>query len=240
MSSKSQMEEVAFWRRILRDHAVFTRDNLGPSEREAVAEAEELRTELEGRPAEQPVEATVEAAGALIAFQSQLLARLTDCQLTIHLHATDLSHMIKEAEEFLRTVGVLPRPATPFSRLLHLHGFWLEDAAFHSTFLAGVLDPNEYLWREQFMQFERILTQLFLKARHQMEVYERIGGQAFAAARGLTQESERVTGAHLRSLERLEGLTARCEAEIAAPPLLADHMLREERYYLAQVAEVSA
>lgn len=240
MRAEPLAQEVAFWRGILRDHAVFARDSLGPLEREAVAEAEALRVELEGRPEERPLEATVEAAKALIAFQSQLLARLADCQLTIHLHATDLAHMIREAEQFLRAVGVLPQPAMPVSRLLHLHRFWLEDAAFHSTFLTGVLDFHEYLWRERFLQFERLLTHLFLKARHQRGVYERLGGQPFAAVDGLTEEADRAIGAHLRALERLEGLTARCEVEISASPLVADHMIREERHYLTKVSEALA
>ncbi|HHW13380.1 MAG TPA: DUF2935 domain-containing protein [Firmicutes bacterium] len=231
--------EVAFWRSILADHAEFACDNLGPEEEAAVERAEELRRRLAGAPGEAPVEATVTEAQELIAFQRQLLHRLLAGRVVLHLRPVDLSHMIKEAEEFLRLAGVLPLPSSPVGRLLHLHWFWLEDAAHHSPCIALALDPAERALSERYRYLEKLLLDLSLKARRQAEVLSQTG-YGPAAVRELTKESRRAIESHVAELERLKEGILRCELEIDAKPVVPDHLIREERYYLNQALRLAA
>jgi hypothetical protein len=232
-------EDLTFWRGIFRDHAVFIGANLGPDERPEVERAHALREQFERLAGDRLLEGTIGGARELIAFTRHLLQRLLACQLTIHLHASVLSEMIEEEEEFLREVGVLPRPATTFARLLHHHRLWLEDAALHCSMVLASLDPSEHLLREQFAQYEHALGKLCDQARHQSEAYEQTD-QQFAAAKGLTREAMRWVGAHVKALERLETLIDRCEVVISAPSLLPNHMIREESRYLRQVAMMAS
>lgn len=231
--------EVAFWRSILADHAEFARDGLGPEEKAAVERAEGLRRRLAEPPEGRRAETTVAEAQELIAFQRQLLHRLLAGRVVLHLRPVDLSHMIKEAEEFLRLAGVLPLPSSPVGRLLHLHWFWLEDAAYHSPFIALALDPAERVLSERYRCFEKLLLDLSLKARHQAEVLIQTG-YGPAAVRELTRESRRATESHVAELERLKEDILRCELEIDAKPVVPDHMIREERYYLNQALRLAA
>lgn len=229
-------EDLAFWRGIFRDHALFIETNLGPNEAAEVERAHALHQQFERLPADRLPNALVEE---LINFTRHLLQRLLVCQLTIHLSASTLSEMIEEEEEYLREAGLIPRPATPFERLLHHHMLWLDDAALHSTMILANLDPSEHNLRTTFTQYEEVIGKLRDQARHQSEAHSQVG-QEFAALKGLTREAERWVGAHIQALQRLMAAMNRCEVWISAPPLMPDHMIREESRYLRQVAALVA
>lgn len=231
--------ELAFWRGIMRDHAVFNREYLGPGEQDLIAQAEKLRRMFEGMPPNCPVEATVQGVTELIAYDRELLRRQLACAVTFHLPPSALLGQIEEGEEFFRTVGILPAPETPFARPVHLHRVWLEDAALHTALAMAELDPREQVLRDELSRFERLLTHLHLKAAQQMMLHQQTG-QPFAAARLLTAEALWAVESHIKLWERLEAESARCEIEFKAPPLLFDHFIREERHYLGEVAALTA
>jgi hypothetical protein len=222
----------------LRDHALLTRDNLGPNEEEAIRRAESLVEQLEGFPAEHAVWETVDAARELISFQHDLVRKATACQLTIHLHITGLQQMSKEAEDFLRSAGVVPVPSTGAGRILQLHQLWLLDAILHSDLLAGLLEPSERVAIEEFRRLESELRVLSDKAAHQAEVLGG-GGDVQPAVIGLTGAIIRAVREHIEALERLKEGVARREVWVSAPPLILDHMIREERHYLEQLAKLT-
>jgi hypothetical protein len=231
-------EEMSFWLGILRDHAVFIRDNLGPLEHAEVRRADEFRQRFEGLRDRSMAEA-VSAAQDLINFKRELLRRQVECRLTLHLEPGDLNQMVNEAEEFLRTAGLLPEPAGVAPRLLHLHRLWLWDAAAHSSMIYRTSDPYERILNDEMLNYERVFNGLFLRAEEESQILRKIG-QPFNAVVGLTNDAQRVVTAHIASLERVEGLITRCEALTAAAPLSPNHMLREERHYLREIARAAS
>lgn len=235
MNEPFTIQELSFWRGILRDHALLTRDNLAPAEQEAINRAEALGAEFEGLPAEHAIWETVESARELIAFQNELVRRATACQITVHLHIAGLQQMAKETEDFLRSAGIMPGPVSGPGRTLENHRLWLLDAALHSDFLVGALEPTERATIEEFRTLGRELTDLYKQAARLLEVHEG-GGDIRPALEALTRESRRVVKAHLATLERLKERVAKREQWVAAPPLMIDHMVREERHYLEQLS----
>jgi len=229
--------DLPFWLGIMRDHAQFIRDSLGPTEAAFIQQAEQMRLTFEQLLAGQPDPESVTAAVAqLVEFKRTLLHRLIECQLVIHLQPADLNQMINEAQEVLGVLGALPViPPDPYARLLHLHLLWLSDAAGHSAMALANLDPNERLLIKEFRRFEKTFNGLFLLALEQNQIYDKIA-RPFRALIGLTNDARQTIEAHLLLVELLEALRARCEAEGTAPPRLPNHFIREERHYLESIA----
>lgn len=232
-------EELVFWLGILRDHATFIRDNLGPVERPAIERAEALRIQFAELLQGPALAEAISLAGQLIEFKRDLLRRLTACRLVIHLHAADLNQMIDEAEEFLRAAGVLAVPEDPFARLLQLHRIWLADAGLHSNMLYVTADPYERLLIDELLHFERLFRNLHLQAHAASAVYGKTG-VPFAALAGFTKEARRAVENHLKVLGGLEALLTRCEVVTSALPAMVDHMRREETHYLQEAERLLA
>lgn len=233
------VSEKAFWLGIMRDHTLFIRDNLGPGEKEAVARADALHCLFEDLVGRAATVTDQEAAGAtenLIAFKSSLLARQLDCGITLHLEPSDLNHMINEAKEFLRVLGRLPGPAadTP-SLLLHLNRIWLADAAGHSAMMYRVLDPLEYRQLMELKQYEEIFNHQFIKAVAKDQMYRAVG-RGFPSLYGFINEARAAVQAHIDLLRNLEKAIGSCSLENNGNPLLPNHMVREETYFLTRLA----
>ena len=235
------VSEMAFWLGIMRDHAIFIRDNLGPNERQWVESAEKMRCifeDLLARVQTVTGEEAVCATEKLVALKSQLLMLLLKCGIVIHLQPSDLNHMINEAQEFLRVLGRLPAPpADPPALLLHLNRLWLSDAAGHSAMLYRVLDPHEYRLLMELQQYEMSFNQLFIKAIAKSEMYAAVG-RDFPSLYGLAGEARGAVQAHLDLLKTLDNLIQGCSIENNGTPLLTSHMLREETYFLNKMAMV--
>ncbi|MFZ5643826.1 MAG: DUF2935 domain-containing protein [Bacillota bacterium] len=233
--------EMAFWLGIMRDHAIFIRDNLGPYERQWVESAEKMRIvfeELLTRVQSVTREEAVSATENLIALKSQLLMLLLKCSVVIHLQPSDLSHMINEAQEFLRVLGRLPAPPadTP-ALLLHLNRLWLSDAAGHSAMLYRILDPHEYRLLMELQQYEYTFNSLFIKAYGKTEMYGAVRTD-FPSLYGMVNEARGVVQTHIDLLSSLERQIGSCTVQNNGTPLLPNHMIREETYFLNRVAQL--
>lgn len=233
--------EMAFWLGIMRDHAMFIRENLGPNERQWVESAEKLRYVFEDLLAGvQTVtrEEAVCAAENLITLKSRLLMLLLKCGLVIHLQPSDLNHMINEAQEFLRVLGRLPAPpADPPASLLHLNRLWLSDAAGHSAMLYRVLDPHEYRLLMELQQYENAFNCLFIESYGKTEMYGAVRDD-FPSLYGMENDARGVVQTHIDLLKSLENQIGSCTVQNNGTPLLPNHMIREETYFLNRVAQV--
>ncbi|MGE5486137.1 MAG: DUF2935 domain-containing protein [Ignavibacteriales bacterium] len=228
---------MKFWLRILRDHTVFIFDNLGPAEQAAICQARALQAAFERLLAQAPVN-PAEAATAtvsLIEFKRSLLQRLLNCQITIHLQASDLNHMINEAQEFLRVLGCIAPIQGPVPvHVLHLLRLWIPDAGGHSSMLYHVLDSNESRLVRELRRFEKEFSMLYLKVIGKTEMFDRLRA-CFPSICHTAEEGAGLVRSHIDFLEQLGGLIGGCRVETTGSAAMVDHMIAEETHFLAHL-----
>ncbi len=235
--------DINFWLGILRDHTIFIYNSLGPSEKEAARRAESLRYIFENLMKNPGGAAAGDAARAtreLIMFKTNLLARCLHCQVVIHLNPSDLNVMINEALEFFRILGELPPLSQDrAARLLHLMRLWIPDAATHSAMLYRVLDPDEHKLLQELQNYEWNFNLMFLKTILKTQMYEKLAAD-FPSLYEMIPEARQSVESHIVLLNAMERRLESCTVENTGSPLMADHMLREERYFLNQLTQLIA
>lgn len=189
-----------------------------------------------GEQVQQISAALLEQLKSLRAFKTELLQRKLDCQVSLGLPHSLLSHMIVEAEEAERVLGpvrsldLLPPPL----QFLHHHLVWLPDASGHAAILHGDLDATEQQLLRTTGDFKRVFDGMHIKA---LELYSmlRIAPRIVGALRRLNRDSMAQIAVFRSFLEELREHTEGCEVLGRLVPLLPDHMLREELYYTEKI-----
>jgi hypothetical protein len=147
--------------------------------------------------------------------------------------------MLNELEEYLRILSCLlagkkPLPMHP----MHHHLLWLPDAAGHAEGLRINTDSVEKKIIEKQHKFKETFNAFYIKAV-ELTGYLRTNLQQFPALSRFNRDVELeiiLFQAFLKELVDM-GLTKELLGTFA--PLLADHMYREECYYLHKLAQVS-
>jgi hypothetical protein len=246
--------EMDFWTGILKEHAQFQYDSLSPDETEAIAAAKDFRdrfsalhAQVESGLGEVPL-AQLEsyisdnkvAVTQFVQYKKNLMKRLLTCNIKLTMTPSFLNHMINEAMEYYRVLSIIDESLRINYVLenLRLHKVWLSDASGHSDFIVSQLDGVEILYLTQAMEYMTIFDGLFKKAYEMYLFYERTGMDNG----GLTQfnrDTERVINDFTSYLETLSQLTADCRIYKTGTfsPMVLDHMIREENYYLKKVRE---
>lgn len=241
--------EYVFWNRILGDHAQFMVEGLAPTEPARVAQANQFRAgfrQLQEAGALQLTAAlpaqTAQAATQLIDFTQHILGELLEGRVTIHLAPSLLVHMIEEAREFLEMHRKLREGVrAPLAmEMLDDHLLWLSDASGHAAALHARLDPTEAELRQQAAFWERLFDGLHKRA---FEMTRALRGRPDYVPPALLALG-RAAGWNIdifrRWLEDLGGMLARHQVLGTAKPLLAEHMVREELYYLDKIRQWEA
>jgi hypothetical protein len=171
-------------------------------------------------------------------FKLELLRRALLGKIIIGLTPTFINHMVNELEEYLRILTdlVAGKPVPVFDALHH-DFLWLPDAAGHAAAIASDLDPVEKPLIKKSEQFEGHFQQLYNKSI-EMAGYMRTNLKDFPAFRRLHMEVDiemTLFVAFLKEIEEME-LTAVVLDRIS--PLMPDHMMREECYYLTKLAQL--
>ncbi|MCZ8512033.1 DUF2935 domain-containing protein [Paenibacillus filicis] len=248
--SASATFEHTFWLQVLGDHARFIRDALHVQEREETARAMgfvERMDSLLGRArtsmsdpelirlSQEAYERTLE----LRSFKLHLLRRHLTEGVGLRLPPSFLSHMVNELEEYLRVLGSLRtgQPAPAYDAVHH-HVVWLQDAYGHASSIIAELDMSEKRLMELGQTFDLHFRDFFVKAV-ELAGYLRTHLKDFSALERFNKEVElemvlfqqflRELGEHRMTKETLGTLS----------PLMADHMAREECYYLTKLSHVS-
>jgi hypothetical protein len=213
---------------------------LAPTEVEEVHQAQALLTEFD-RLVQQPdqLEKSYAAANELRGFKLHLLRRLLCDQIGFHLTPTFLNHMVNEVDEYLRIISYLRQGKKP--PLLHPlshHLLWLPDAAGHAEGIDGNLDGTEKNWKEKCRQFIRQFESFYIKAV-EMAGYLRTNLKHFPALSKLNQDVVLEMRIFQKFLQEMEELSLNKQILGTLSPLLADHMYREECYYLTKLSQVS-
>lgn len=245
------IQEIFFWSEIMRDHAEFQIMNISSREVQSIRtsqnfknlfnqihdEAERLINNPNNEQTEELVRRVMPIIIDFINYKQSLLRRLLQCDIEFNLPPTFINHMINEAMEFYRAISMLQSDA-PINRTtenLFLHTKWLPDAIGHAANIMSTLDATETILIKEGETYKNTFTNLFIKATELEKMLPRTGLDN-GALELLNEEVIATMTDFIEYLENIEVLRENCKAMGVIPPLVPDHMIREERYYLSKVA----
>jgi hypothetical protein len=170
-------------------------------------------------------------------FKLELLRKHLIGNIKIHLTPTFLNHMVNELEEYLRILTHLKAgEVPPVYHELHHHLLWLMDAAGHSDAIYSNLDNVEKSLREKSEIFTNHFEAFYLKAV-ELAGYLRTNLTSFPALAKMNADAQLEIKLFQIFLQEIEELRLSHQALGSFAPLMADHMYREECYYLMKLAE---
>jgi len=245
-------KEIEFWTRIMRDHAEFQFSSLSPNETETINTAvcfmklfEGLYQEVSSNSGELSPSAFSNiiyrnkvAVIQFIEFKRKMLARLMKCSIGLIMTPSFLNHMINEALEYYRVLCIADG-TVPYNKVLEnirLHKVWLPDASGHASAVAGNLDAIEAELVHEAQNFAKKFDNLFKKAYEMYTMFERTcledGGLNY-----FNSEVKKTLEGFINYLEKLEKLRMECKVYSTGliSPLVPNHMIREEKYYIYRV-----
>jgi hypothetical protein len=246
----SALYEHRFWLQVLGDHARFIKNALSPDEVEEIARSicfiqsfdkllEIARQETAPARIIELTSGAFQKAQELRAFKLHLLERQLTGKIGFLLTPTFLNHMVNEIEEYLRILAFLESgEAVPVFDEIHHHLVWLTDAAGHAAAITGNLDMTEKRLMDMSRTFEQHFQDYYQKAI-ELAGYMRANISKFPALSRFNKEVELEMALFSQFLRELEAMSLSREMLTVLTPLMADHMAREECYYLTKVAQVS-
>jgi hypothetical protein len=240
--------ELQFWLQVLGDYGRFIRDSLSPTEKEEYETARQfihlfdnqLKRSRQNISEAEVLALLMEAGKAsteLKVFKLLILERLLLKEISISLPPSFINHMVNEVEEFLRLLTYLTdKKIPPLVHPLHHDLLWLIDAAGHAGAIDANLDRVEKDLKQKSQMFTKQFEEFYLKAI-EMAGYLRTNLRTFPALARFHHDIDlelTIFKAFLREIEELE-LTKQTLSVLT--PLMADHMAREECYYLMKLSE---
>ena len=240
--------EHEFWLQILGDHSRFILDSLAPSETADIKLAQKFKNTFDRLLAnarqltnvEEGITLTAEAMAdthELKEFKFSLIEKLLFKKIKFHLSPTFINHMVNELEEYERIISYfLKNESPPNSHELHHHLLWLSDAAGHAGAIQDQLDGTEKKFKYESAVFNKDFEHLYLKAV-EFAGYLRTHIYQFPALSRLNNEAKLEIEAFQIFLNEILELEISEQVLGTFPALMADHMFREECYYLTKLAE---
>jgi hypothetical protein len=236
--------EHRFWLQILGDHSRFIFEALAPVQTVEIEQATTFirvfDTLLEQAKSTDVMQLTSQAETEVLKlreFKFELLRKQLIGKIKIHLSPTFINHMVNELEEYVRIINHLKvGEVPPIYHELHHHLLWLLDAAGHSEAISSNLDGVETQLREKSNTFKKNFEEFYLKAV-ELAGYLRTNLTAFPALTKMNVDTQLEMKLFQNFLHELEELDLNHQALGTFAPLMADHMSREECYYLMKLAE---
>ncbi|PEJ57728.1 hypothetical protein CN692_11615 [Bacillus sp. AFS002410] len=238
--------EHSFWLHVLRDHSQFMLDALPSKQEEEIKIAKsfyiifnDLFSSVNN--SANINEITIQAeknALALRDFKLSLLTKhITDANFKIYLTPTFLNHMVNELEEYLLVLSYLKQnQIPPIFHELHHHLLWVLDAAGHADAISSNLDGTEYMLRKKGHEFIKHFDHFYLKAV-ELTGYLRTKLNTFPALKRMNQDIKLEIQLFQIFLKEIEELDISSQMLSNFSALMADHMYREEVYYLQKLEE---
>lgn len=242
--------EHRFWLQILGDHSRFILNALSPLEKDSIQEAEHFINifdqllDISGNEKLSDSEVhdlTLKAyryAQEIREFKLHLLKRHLAQKIMIQLPPTFINHMLNELEEYLCILNFIMTKSIPKANPVHHHLLWLLDGAGHAAAIDSSLDDVEKILKEKSRNYASRFEALYQKAV-EMAGYLRTKQNNFPALNRFNREAQGEILSFVSFLENIEELQLEKELLGRLDPLIPDHMLREECYYLTKLSEVS-
>ena len=242
--------EHRFWLQILGDHSRFILQSLAPKEQQEIQRAtifmqlfdNTLEQAREGLLDEEILRLTqwvCRPVSEFREFKLHLIRRHLQGKISISLPPTFINHMVNELEEYWRILQyVLSQGGVPTDHPVHHHLLWLSDAIGHAGSLSAELDLAERRLKEKSDTFTKHFQDFYLKAV-EMAGYLRTNLDQFPALTRFNGQAELEMHLFQGFLRELEEYKLNDEVLGTFSPLMADHMFREECYYLTKLSQVS-
>jgi hypothetical protein len=236
--------EHRFWLQILGDHSRFIYESLAPVQTVEIEMASNFiqvfDTLLGQANSADLMQLTTQAEIEVVnlrEFKLELLRKHLVGKIKIHLPPTFINHMVNELEEYLRILQHLKAgEAPPVYHELHHHLLWLLDAAGHAGAISSNLDSVEKKLKMKSKFFTKNFEDFYLKAV-ELAGYLRTNLTAFPALTKMYSDTQLEIKLFQNFLHEIEELRLSHQALGTFAPLMADHMYREECYYLMKLAE---
>ncbi|WP_354000726.1 DUF2935 domain-containing protein [Sporosarcina newyorkensis] len=254
MLSKNYQEEALFelhfWLQILGDHARFIHDSLAPGEAERIQQADtfirlfdQLLTESKRPMDNQALQSLLQTSKTeseqIRLFKLQLVAAQLAGEIKITLTPSFINHMVNEVEEAIRLFEYLAQgELPPLVHPLHHDLLWLLDAAGHAGAIDANLDRVEKSLKEKGQKFTQEWEAFYLKAV-EMAGFLRTNVTQFPALAKFHQDINLEMTIFKSFLRELEEWEMNKDILGSLTPLMADHMAREECYYLIKLSETT-
>jgi hypothetical protein len=241
---RSARFEHRFWLQILGDHSRFIFEALAPIQKVEIEQAanfinifDTLLERAKSAPLTQLADQVEPEVLKLREFKLELIRQHLIGKIKIHLSPTFINHMVNELEEYVRILNHLKEGRVPpVYHELHHHLLWLLDAAGHSDAIYTNLDGVEKQLRKKSKTFKKEFEGFYLKAV-ELAGYLRTNLTEFPALTKMTNDAQLEIKLFQNFLTELEELELSNQALGTFAPLMADHMYREECYYLMKLAE---
>jgi hypothetical protein len=247
--SEAALFEHRFWLQIMGDHSRFIFYSLAPTESEYILVAQEciiLFDRLLEQAHKQLSEVELnelshkayDATYRLREFKVELLSMSISSDLKSHLSPSFFNDMLNELEEYLFILNALMNGQNPLLHPLHYHMLWLSDAVGHSATLACELDMVEKDLSRRAGEYENTFRELYFKSLI-LNGFLRTRLEAFPS---LDRLGERARDEIVSFMEFLENIRdQRMDKKVLGTimPLMADHMAREECYYLWKLSQTT-
>lgn len=241
---RAALFEHRFWLQVLGDHGRFIQEALAPAEKEEIAAAlyfihtfDSLLNSAGTADMVHLSRRAEEEARKIRAFKLELIEKQLTGRVKIHLTPTFINHMVNEVEEYLRVLEYLKNTQVPpIFHELHHHLVWLLDASGHAGAINDNLDQTEKRLKEISNTYRKHFDEFYLKAV-EMTGYLRTNLASFPALSRMNNDVSLEIRLFMGFLEELEELKLSEQALGSFAPLMADHMYREECYYLTKVAQ---
>ncbi|WP_413368332.1 DUF2935 domain-containing protein [Lysinibacillus sp. 3P01SB] len=244
---KTAVFEHQFWLQVLADHSRFIHDSLYPSQKEDIAKANEFIQRfdqllkqakmLDDKTAVSFSETVEGAVKQLKSFKLSIIRRHLTSEMKIHLTPSFLNHMVNELEEYERVLVYLKQgKIPPIFHELHHHLLWLLDASGHAGAINDRMDAVEKRLKEKSATFTKHFDQFYMKAL-ELTGFLRTNLDKFPALKRFNREVKVEMGLFKTFLRELEEMELSSEVLDIFTVSMADHMLREEQYYLIKLAQ---
>ncbi|WP_010284341.1 DUF2935 domain-containing protein [Bacillus timonensis] len=242
--------ETQFWMQVLGDHSRFLHDSLAPSETERIAKTNQFITIFDTLldNSKKPIETNQliniiqegkKAGEQLRILKLDIIKEQLIGKVKIGLTPSFINHMVNELEEWLRVSSFLVEgKSVPSTHALHHHLIWLLDAAGHAGGIVSNLDRVEKELLQKSEAFVKEWEDFYLKAV-EMVGFLRTSQYEFPALARFNSDVELEMKIFKGFLEELEEMQLNKEILGVLTPLMADHMAREECYYLIKLAETT-
>lgn len=249
-SKSPALFEHRFWLQVLGDHARFILNTLSPKEHEEIERAncfihafdqllQQSRKNLTDSEILTLNHQANQYAQEIRTYKLHLTKKHLLGEISISLPPTFINHMVNEVEEYLRILGYLLKgEAPPKQPAVHYHLVWLLDAAGHAAAITGNLDMVEKKLISVSQTFTNDFENFYIKAV-EMAGYMRTNLSDFPALQRFNKDVEWEILLFKKFLRELEEMELDAKVLSTFSPLMADHMAREECYYLLKLSEVS-
>jgi len=241
--------EHRFWLQVFGDHSRFFFKSLSPSEKDEISRAHYFIQEFDSLLTRARQDLNMEELNNLHTliwqrvqqlreFKLHLILRHLEGQIGLNLAPSLLNHMVNELEEYQLVLGFLIKGEdVPLLHPTHYHLLWLLYAVGHADTILTSLDAVEKQLRAHSQRFTTDFEYSYNKAL-ELAGFTRAVQHYPELARFNHEAATQIQQFNLLLMRLQEMLLNKTLLGIL-DPLIPDHMLREECYYLTKLSSVS-